>query len=339
VILQLSSLFPLILLAAVLSFILSPLLIIASKRLGLIDRPGSAPHKLHAHPTPLAGGLVLILSILLVFFTLGPDPDRTSIVILAGTAGMGLLGLLDDRYQFMPLPKLLGQIALASLLIVFGVKVQITRVQPIDMILTYLWVIGLTNAFNFVDSIDGLALGLGGIAAAFFMLVTIDSNQPLLASLSATLVGASVGCFFFAVTPARLFLGDSGALALGFFLAAIGISYTPGEAGLPQALTWFIPILVLGVPIFDMTLVIIHRLRSGRPIYRGGMDHTYHRLRAMGLDISRAVVAMQITAILLGLISFIALDASITIANLTFGLIVLLGIGVVIYFEWKVPTE
>ena len=338
-ILQLSSLFPLILLATVLSFILSPLLIVASKRLGLIDRPGSAPHKLHANPTPLAGGPVLILSTLLVFFLLGPDPDRTSIVILAGTAGMGLLGLLDDRYQFMPLPKLLGQIALATLLIVFGVKVQITSVQPVDMILTYLWVIGLTNAFNFVDSIDGLALGLGGIAAAFFMLVTIDSNQPLLASLSATLVGASVGCFFFAVTPARLFLGDSGALALGFFLASIGISYTPGEAGLPQALTWFIPILVLGVPIFDMILVITHRLRSGLPIYRGRMDHTYHRLSAMGLDTSRAILAMQITAILLGLISFIALDASILIANLAFGLIVLLGIGVVIYFEWKAPPR
>ena len=338
-ILQLSSLFPLILLAAVLSFILSPLSIFASKRLGLIDRPGSAPHKLHAHPTPLAGGLVLIPSILLVFFSLGPDPDRTSIVILAGTAGMGLLGLLDDRFLFKPLPKLLGQITFATLLIAFDVKVQITRVQPVDMILTYLWVIGLTNAFNFVDSMDGLALGLGGIAAAFFMLVTIDSNQPLLASLSATLVGASVGCFFFAANPARLFLGDSGALALGFFLASIGISYTPGEAGLPQALTWFIPILVLGVPIFDMILVITHRLRSGLPIYRSGMDHTYHRLRAMGLDISRAILAMQITAIILGLISFIALDASILIANLAFGLIVLLGIGGVVYFEWKIPPR
>ncbi|TFH33727.1 MAG: undecaprenyl/decaprenyl-phosphate alpha-N-acetylglucosaminyl 1-phosphate transferase [Anaerolineales bacterium] len=336
-ILQLSSLFPFILLAAVLAFILSPLSILLSKHLGLIDRPGSAPHKQHDHPTPLAGGIVLILSIPLVFFSIGPKPDVPSIVILAGAAGMGLLGLLDDRYLLKPLPKLLAQFALVTLILAFGVKVQVTRIQWVDMILTYLWVIGLTNAFNFVDSMDGLALGLGGIAAAFFMLVTIESNQPLLASMSAILVGASVGCFFFAAAPAKLFLGDSGALALGFFLASIGISYTPGEAGLPQALTWFIPILVLGVPIFDMTLVIIHRARSGHPIFKGGMDHTYHRLKSMGLDVSRAVLAMQIAAILLGLIAFITLDASVWAANLAFSLIVFLGIGVVVYFEWKVP--
>src|SRR3972149_3753355 len=135
-------------------------------------------------------------------------------------------------------------------------------------VLPSLGIVGITNAFNFVDSMDGLALGLAGIAAAFFMLVTIDSAQPILAALSAVVFGATIGAYFFNAAPARMFLGDSGSQLLGFLLAAIGIAYTPASAGLPQGVTWFTPILVLGVPIFDMGLVVISRLRSRRPTCR-----------------------------------------------------------------------
>jgi UDP-GlcNAc:undecaprenyl-phosphate GlcNAc-1-phosphate transferase len=158
------------------------------------------------------------------------------------------------------------------------------------------------------------------------MLATIDSAQPILSHLAAALLGASLGAFFLNAAPARMFLGDSGAQLVGFLLAAIGIAYTPGQAGLPQGVSWFTPILVLGVPIFDTALVIVSRLRRGLPIYRAGQDHTYHRLTRLGLDPTRSVLAMQLAAIVLGLIGIIALDASVLMANVLFGGCVLLGL-------------
>jgi UDP-GlcNAc:undecaprenyl-phosphate GlcNAc-1-phosphate transferase len=259
--------------------------------------------------------------------------------ILAGGALVVAWGIIDDRKSLPPLAKLAVQGLAVAILVSGGVQVHITRIPAVDLALTALWVIGLTNAFNFVDSMDGLALGLAGVGAAFFLLVTIDSAQPDLTSLSAAIFGAAVGTLFYNITPARLFLGDSGAQLLGFLLAGLGIAYTPGQAGLPQELTWFVPILVMGVPIFDATLVVVSRLRRRQPVYHAGRDHTYHRLVGMGLDPSRAVLGMQITAMLLSFTAFIAMDASVWLANLIFGLIVLLGIVAIIVLVRRLPPE
>ena len=148
-----------------------------------------------------------------------------------------------------------------------------------------------------------------------------------------------MGLFFFNVTPARFFLGDSGAQALGITLATVAIAYTPGQAGLPQAVTWFIPILVLGVPIFDMVLVILSRLRTHQKIYLAKQDHVYHRLVRVGFDSTRAVTAMQLGAILLGLLGFISLELTIFQANILFALIVLIGIVLLIIFELLYQRE
>jgi len=185
---------------------------------------------------------------------------------------------------------------------------------------------------------DGLALGLAAVASAFFMLVTLDAAQPELAALSAILLGAVAGTLFYNVTPAKLFLGDSGAQVLGFLLAALGIAYTPGQAGLPQELTWFLPIVVLGVPIFDTTLVVVSRLRRRQPIYHAGLDHTYHRLVALGLDPSRSVMGMQLVAMLLALTAFVTMDAPVALANAIFGFLVLIGMVFIAILETKVPS-
>jgi UDP-GlcNAc:undecaprenyl-phosphate GlcNAc-1-phosphate transferase len=229
---------------------------------------------------------------------------------------------------------------LATLIIIgFGVQVHITKIDWLDLLITLFWFIGLTNAFNFVDSMDGLAVGLAGIASAFFMLVTLDSAQPELAFLSAAFLGTMIGCFFYNAPPARMFLGDSGSLALGFGLAAIGIAYTPAQAGLPQGVSWFIPILVLGVPIFDMALVVISRLRKRKPIYRASMDHVYHRLVRFGFKPNRAVAAMQISAILLSLVAYITLTTNVLIANLIFAGIVLMALFALLYLETRIESE
>jgi UDP-GlcNAc:undecaprenyl-phosphate GlcNAc-1-phosphate transferase len=321
------------LLAASTALIVAPLMIRLLPPLGLVDLPGSAEHKQHLKPTPLAGGPVLAISLTVCYTALGLPIDREVVGILAGAALMVLWGIADDRLGLGPLQKLLGQLLATALLVYFGVEVRILRVPWLNLVLTALWVVGLTNAFNFVDSMDGLALGLAGIAAAFFMLVTIDSAQPILASLAAAVFGGTIGAYFFNAAPARMFLGDSGSQLLGFLLAAIGIAYTPASAGLPQGVTWFTPILVLGVPIFDMALVVISRLRRHQPIYRANRDHTFHRLIRIGLDGTRSVLAMQLTAIMLGLVAFIALDANVLEANIMFGVIASLGVMVIALFQ------
>lgn len=330
---RLVDLFPAILVSLVAALLASPFLIRAAKWAGLMDLPGSEPHKSHHDPMPMAGGAILLLSIGIAYAIRRPAMGREAIGILGGGAWMAIWGMADDRFGLQPWQKLLAQAVACALLIATGVQVRATRIAWLDLGLTALWVIGLTNAFNFVDSMDGLALGLAAIASAFFMLVTMDSMQPGLAILSAAILGASVGTFLYNAIPARTFLGDSGAQLLGFLLSAVGIAYTPAQAGLPQGLTWFTPILVLGVPIFDMVLVVYSRWRRGRPISQAAHDHTYHRLQKLGLDSTRSVLVMQMGGILLGLVAFVLLDANVLLANITFAAVVILGLAAVLWLH------
>jgi UDP-GlcNAc:undecaprenyl-phosphate GlcNAc-1-phosphate transferase len=336
---RLADLFPIILTALIASALLGPLAIRLARRYGWVDVPGTAPHKQHGVPTPMAGGPVLALALLAAYLIARPPAEAGVWGMLGGAALVGAGGLVDDRLGLSPAVKLLIQAAAAALLILVGVRVQITRLELLDLAITVVWVIGMVNAFNFVDSMDGLALGLAGIAAAFFMLVTIDSAQPVLAVLGAAILGAAVGGFVYNASPARLFLGDSGAQLLGFLLAALGIAYIPARAGLPQAVSWFIPILVLGVPIFDMSLVVILRSLRREPVYRAGSDHTYHRLLRLGLDPIRAVLVMHLAGVVLGLIAFMALDAGVLGANLIFAGVVLAGMGAVVFLGLRTGSR
>lgn len=331
---NLVELFTVILLSSVIVLVLGAPMRRLSLRFGIVDYPGAASHKTHHSPTPAAGGLVLPFSLVLALIAVRGALERETFTILAGMLGMTILGVTDDRFTLAPVYKLAGQAVVVGGILLGGIQVHITLIPWVDVFLTILWLIGMTNAFNFVDSMDGLAVGLAGVSAAFFMLVTIDSLQPSLALLSGAILGSCVGLFFYNVTPALLFLGDSGAQALGITLATVAIAYTPGQAGLPQAVTWFIPILVLGVPIFDMLLVILSRLRTHQKVYLAKQDHVYHRLVRMGFDSTRAVAAMQLGAILLGLLGFIALELTILQANILFASIVLIGIILLIVFEF-----
>jgi UDP-GlcNAc:undecaprenyl-phosphate GlcNAc-1-phosphate transferase len=339
VITRLSDLFLLILVATAASLIGGPLWIRLTRRLRLVDLPGSAPHKTHRLPTPLAGGLLLASSLAVAYLILRPDVSPALGGILVGAGLVVAWGIADDRKSLRPVPKLAMQLVAALVLVAAGVQVHITRIPAVDLIVTVVWVVGLTNAFNFVDSMDGLALGLAAVASAFFMLVTIDSVQLELASLSAAMLGAVAGSLFYNVSPARLFLGDSGSQLLGFLLAALGIAYIPGQAGLPQGLTWFIPIVVLGVPIFDTTLVVVSRLRRRQPVYHAGLDHTYHRLVALGLDPSRSVVGMQLVAMLLALTAFVVIDTPVWVANLIFGLLLTVGLLLIVILERRMSIS
>jgi UDP-GlcNAc:undecaprenyl-phosphate/decaprenyl-phosphate GlcNAc-1-phosphate transferase len=317
--------------AALLSLLLGPFCYWLSCRLHLLDVPGSKPHKLHHSAVPIAGGIVIFSTVILVGI-IGEVlqlPDVWPILVPAGI--IFTFGLIDDAKGLSVLWKLSGQVLATILLIEFGTQVLLFQNYWLNVLVTFLWMIGITNAYNFVDSMDGLATGLAGLAAAFFMLVTFDSGQIELSLFSAVLLGACVGSYFYNSAPARFFLGDSGSQFLGFGLASLAIAYTPD--GFLRSQSWFIPILLVGVPVFDTALVIFSRLRRKKPVYLGNLDHTYHRLVALGLASSRAIVTMHLTALLLGFLAFIALPLPPVYGNLIFFFCLLIGIGLIIYLD------
>jgi UDP-GlcNAc:undecaprenyl-phosphate GlcNAc-1-phosphate transferase len=334
---HIADLFPAVLVSLCVALASGPLLIRLARRVGLMDQPGSQPHKWHADPTPMAGGSILALAILAGVLTVAPAPNRTAIGILLAGGVVFLWGLWDDKKPLPAWLKLLGQLLAASILWWFGVRVRILPTEAINFFVTFFWAIGIVNAFNFVDSMDGLALGLATIASAFFVLVTIDAQQPQLAFLAVAVLGATIGTFFYNAAPARTFIGDSGSQLLGILLAGIGVAYNP--VGLQPTVSWFMPILVLGVPIFNMTLVVSSRMLRRLPVYQAHKDHISHRLVHLGLDRTRTVLLIQLTAIVLGLVAFIALRGTPLSANLVYGAVVLCGVIAIAVLEKAYPRE
>jgi UDP-GlcNAc:undecaprenyl-phosphate GlcNAc-1-phosphate transferase len=314
-----------------------------ARRIGLMDVPGTLPHKKHSVAMPYAGGLTLVLTLLICGFLFNINMIKDLWNIFIPALLVFTIGLWDDFKRLPARVKFIGQVIAAVLLIALGTSVSIIPSDflglpgqandYINTLIALFWVVGVTNAFNFIDSMDGLAVGISGIAVAFLILVTLGTTQTSLLQLLTLIIGTCVGLFFYNLMPARFFLGDSGAQTLGFLLAVVGILYTPVEY--PQASSWFLPILILGVPIFDTSLVVFSRWRRGQPVYRAGHDHTYHRLVTLGLDPNHAVAVMHISAIILGCIAFIALNLDPFYSNFLFGLVLAAGLAAFFFMDRK----
>ena len=308
--------FRLIFLAGIFSLVLAPGLARAAAHFGVLDHPGSAPHKRHNRPVPLSGGWAIAVTVFLLALIDGlfVESEEVAAVLLASLI-VFFWGIWDDARGLSAPLKLVGQVVPSLILMGVGIYVRLFD-PPFEWLnwgITLVWLVGITNAYNFVDSMDGLATGLAGVAAAFFMLVTFDSDQLSLSLLSAILLGSCIGVFFYNSRPAHFFLGDAGAQWLGFVLAALAIVYDP--VGFLRTQSWFIPVLLVGVPVFDTTLVVVSRLRRGLPIYLARADHTYHRLVAFGMHSNRAVLLMHMIALLLGCLAFITLSLPPLLAN------------------------
>jgi UDP-GlcNAc:undecaprenyl-phosphate GlcNAc-1-phosphate transferase len=314
-----------------------------ARRWNFLDFPGSAPHKQHTLPTPMAGGMALVLSMGISTFFSGSWQDPDIRALLSSSLIIFLAGVWDDLQELPPGVKLLGQGAAVILLIWQGVYIRIFESPDffihgqggiylwLNWLLTLLWMVGITNAFNFVDSMDGLAPALAGISAAFFVLASIDSGQQQLAQICVLLLGACIALYYFNAPPARLFLGDSGAQVLGFWLAALAIIYTP--RGAFQTSSWFAPIMILGVPIFDTALVVFTRLRRGWPVYKSALDHTYHRLVTLGVEPNRAVMTMHVAALFSGCLAILVLNLPPLLANSVFALAIATGATTLFYLD------
>lgn len=249
-------------------------------RIGFTDAPSG--RKAHAEPIPLLGGAAIWAAVVIAVVAL---VDRQVIGELAGMVGgatlVGVLGLVDDRWPLSAPLKLVGQLLGAAVLVTAGVAIQLTGVAALDIGLSVLWVVVVTNAFNFEDNMDGVAAGLAAVAAATLVLLAVANGQLLVAPLAAAVLGASLGFLLYNVSPASIFMGDGGSQFLGFILAALAIKLRfPGR---PTIDTWIVPVLVMAPVLFDLALVVTARTRRRvNPFTTAGHDHLSHRLLARG---------------------------------------------------------
>jgi len=282
---------------------------------------------------PRAGGLIIFFVVIVGSALSGIITSRSITPIILASVIILAFGIWDDINGIIAPWKMLGQLLAALVLIWQGVMVHLTGLFALDIAITIFWVIGITNAYNLVDSMDGLAAGLGVLTSIFLMIGTFQAGQGPLALFGAILLGCSMGVFYFNYSLSRLFLGDSGAQLLGFTLASLALVYTPPN--LPQASSWFVPILLFSIPIFDTTMVTVSRLRRKLPIYKASRDHTYHRLVALGITPLRSVFTMHLVAIVVDLLAFLALFLPPLWANIIFGSIFLTGLVAFFWLDIK----
>ncbi|HTO24546.1 MAG TPA: hypothetical protein VMJ49_01495 [Gaiellaceae bacterium] len=264
----------------------------------------------HTRSTPLLGGPGIMAGLLVaVGIALATNlipASRELAGIVGGCAILFVAGLLDDIYRLSPIAKIAAQAAAALLVLAAGVRVEIVQNEILAWVLGFVWLVGITNAFNLLDNMDGLAATLAAIACSFFAIDAFTAHPShTIALLSLAVCFACLGFLPYNLRlngPAAVFMGDSGSQVLGFALAALGLAASWTVAGSTVA-TLLLPILVLAVPILDTTLVTVVRLLEGRPVTRGGRDHTSHRLVYQGLSDKRAVVLLCVVSAALGLTS------------------------------------
>lgn len=310
----------------------TPVMRMVALRLGVMDTPNA--RKIHANPVPLMGGAAIYIAFLLVLVFWGDLRYINEVIgIFIGATLMSLLGVVDDKWGLGSYIKLFGQLLAASILIYTGVQVRLFY-NWLDIALTILWVVSITNAFNLLDNMDGLSGGIAMIAAVFFTLLASLSNQYLVGALAAALAGACAGFLVHNWNPAHVFMGDTGSLFLGFLLAAVGIKLRfPANS---KTITWMIPLFVLALPIFDTTLVFISRLRRGKnPLTTPGKDHISHRLAILTGSRREAVLICYLIAGAIGLVAIFLTRASLLEAVCLAVAMILLGIGGIWWLEFR----
>ena len=300
-------------------------------RLGIIDRPNA--RKIHVDPIPLLGGVAIYGAFIAALVLFGNRFRLNELIsILVGASLMSFLGVWDDRRGLSPLLKLLGQFLAASILVVSGVYVGTFPWEALNIAVTLGWVVVITNAMNLLDNMDGLSGGVGAVAAIFFLLLAAMNDQYLVGALSAALVGACFGFLIYNFNPASIFMGDAGSLFLGFVLAAVGIKLRFPEG--IEIVTWMVPVLILGLPLFDTTLVIISRLRRHlNPLTTPGKDHVSHRLVAMGYTRREAVLICYLICAGLGVVALFVTQATILEGYIVGGIVALVGVAALWWLE------
>src|SRR5580704_4270338 len=273
-------------------------------RFGMVDLPG--PRKVHLKPIPLLGGLAIYGGVMLAILIVFDGPARAQVFgIVSGATLVAVVGFLDDRGWLHHQIKLFAGMPLAAvILLISGIHAQVfslfvrgSLAYWLDAALTVVWVVGITASFSILDHMDELCAGVAATASVFFAILAYLNGQTLVATLAASVLGAAAGFLRWNFKPAKIFMGDGGAMFLGFLMATLGLKLRLDQAN--HISGWLAPLLILGVTIFDTTLVTISRSRRGLlPFATPGKDHAAHRLANLGLGHRGAVISMYILGLL-----------------------------------------
>lgn len=275
----------------------TPLVLLGARKAGCVVAPRK--DRWHTTPTPILGGIAIFISFISLFlYNFGFNTETLSLA-LGGTL-IFLLGLYDDVRGLTPQIKFIGQIAVAGLLISMGTVIIIIPYPVVSYPLTFFWIVGLTNAFNLIDNMDGLSAGIAAISSGALFIFSLLSGDEALAFCSIVLAGSCTGFLFYNFNPARIFMGDCGSMFLGFTLAALSISGTWRHAS-SLFVTFLIPVVILGIPILDTAFVTFTRKLRGQPISQGGRDHMSHRLVALGFSERKTVLILYALSAGIGL--------------------------------------
>lgn len=296
----------LILISAVFSLLLTPLVIKVSYLIGAVDKPNY--RKVHKKPVSVLGGVV-ILCAFLVGMWIGQPVEKEIVPIVIGAILIQLLGLVDDFVDLPAIVKLIGQICIASIVVYHGVTLDLITL-PFGIVIqfgifsipmTILWIVAVTNAINLIDGLDGLATGVSGIALATIGFIAIIQQNIFIMMLCSVLIGALLGFLRYNFYPARIFLGDNGALLLGFI---IGVLSLLGFKNI-TLISLFFPIIILAVPFIDMSFAMIRRYRQGKPIMQADKSHLHHKLLELGYTHPQTVLLIYSIAALFSVASIV----------------------------------
>ena len=297
---------------------------------GVLDRPNSA-HKSHKNPVPYLGGVAIIIGVVIVSYIALISNKFTwnnfwlATSVLGPAVVMGLVGLWDDIKSLNPLPRFIGQsiagIVVAIILLLNDNIGNPTGITALDAAKTVLWIVGICNSINFFDNLDGGAAGTVAITAISLTYLAITGDQYFIAALSIVVAGATLGFLIWNRAPARIYMGDAGALFLGLLIATLTVRFKPST---DYSVTSFaIPILLLAIPILDTTVAVLSRLRRKVSPFQGGKDHLSHRLVRYGLTRKVSAIMLWLLSALYG---FFAVSISIQSFNNEFLILIIASV-------------
>jgi len=290
--------------------VLTPLMRKIALSKEILDHPNSA-HKSHSQPTPYLGGVAIILGVITITYgsLLLSDLSVKNFLLATSLLGpaiaMGLIGLWDDIKQLPPLPRFIGQtiagVVVATILILGNNLGNPTGSTPLDVLISVVWVVVICNSINFFDNLDGGAAGTSAVTAIALTFIAVNGGQSLIASLSLVLTGSTLGFLIWNRSPARIYMGDAGALFLGVLLATLTIRLNPETNS--NIASFSIPVLLLAVPILDTSVAVISRLRRKISPFQGGKDHLSHRLIRNGLSRKKSALILWLLSAFFALLA------------------------------------
>ncbi len=312
-----------ILIALILALILTPIMRIIALKFDIVDHP-DASVKTHKVAIPYLGGISIFLSLILTMLILiaifNLNVNKEDYGILAGSIIITILGFIDDIMRVSPFKKVFIQALVTIVIGLFGLRVNLIDSDIINSVLMFCWVVGLTNACNLIDIMDGLASGVIAIASFFLSFMFLQKGEIFNSLLLSALAGACLGLLKYNFNPAQIFMGDTGSLFLGFLSASMTIKFIMGE-GISQ--TALIPVFILGIPIFETVFVSILRIKSGRSPLKGSKDHFALRLVKSGFTVKQAVLITYLVGSLLGIVAVISYNFR--------DIVLYIGIGLLLY--------